>query len=289
MPESGVGDIELPGRGRCRVRQVIGPEGAPTVLLLHGWTATADLNWSSCYAGLSEHVNVVALDQRGHGGGIRGAFSLEACADDAAALLAVLGTGPVIAVGYSMGGPVATLLWRRHPELVAGMVLCATAPHFAVTSVEQLALSALAFCARPARGVPRSALRTMRVLAGGARRWTSPGWPRSALEVIGRHDPTAILQAARALMGYRADSWLGAIQAPAAVVMTTADHLVPPGRQLRLAKSIPGCALFAVDGDHGVCSLRPERFLPALVAALADVGGRAERRPAAAVVPIVAA
>lgn len=281
--------IELPGRGRCRVRQVVGPEGAPTVLLLHGWTATADLNWGGCYAGLSEHVNVVALDQRGHGGGVRGPFSLEACADDAAALIEAIGSGPVVAVGYSMGGPVATLLWRRHPELVIGMVLCATAPQFAVTSVEQLGLSALAFCARPARGVPRSALRTVRVAAGGARRMTSPGWRRAALDMIGRHDPAALLQAARALIGYNSDSWLGAIQAPAAVVMTTADHLVPPGRQLRLAQSIPGCSLFAVDGDHGVCSVRPERFLPALVAALADVRGRAKRRPGAAVGPTVAA
>jgi 3-oxoadipate enol-lactonase len=271
------------------MRQVPGPDGAPTVLLLHGWTATADLNWGGCYTGLSEHVNVVALDQRGHGGGVRGPFSLEACADDAAALIEVLGTGPVIAVGYSMGGPVATLLWRRHPELVVGMVLCATAGQFAVTSIEQLALSALAACAGPARGVPQSALRTVRVLAGGARRWTEPGWRRAALDLLGRHDPAAILQAARALVGYRADSWLGAIQAPAAVVMTTADHLVPPGRQLRLAQSIPGCSLFAVDGDHGVCSVRPDRFVPALVAALADVGGRAPRGPRASVVPTAAA
>jgi 3-oxoadipate enol-lactonase len=289
MSESAVRNIELPGRGQCRVRQVAGPEGSPTVLLLHGWTATADLNWGRCYAGLSEHVNVVALDQRGHGGGVRGPFSLEACADDAAALIEVLGTGPVIAVGYSMGGPVATLLWRRHPELVIGMVLCATAPQFAVTSVEQLALAALAACARPAGGVPRSALRTVRLLAGGARRWTGSGLRRAALDMIGRHDPAAILQAARALIGYRADSWLGVIQVPAAVVMTTADHLVPPGRQLRLAQSIPGCSLFAVDGDHGVCTVRPDRFLPALVAALADVGARAKSRPEAAVVPIVAA
>jgi 3-oxoadipate enol-lactonase len=271
------------------VRQLTGPEGAPTVLLLHGWTATADLNWGRCYVGLSEHVNVVALDQRGHGGGVRGRFSLEACADDAAALIEVLGTGPVIAVGYSMGGPVATLLWRRHPELVAGMVLCATATQFAVTSLEQLGLSVLAACARPAGGVPRSALRTAGVLAGGIQRWTGPGWRRAALDMIGRHDPAAILQAARSLIGYRADSWLGAIQAPAAVVMTTADHLVPPGRQLRLAQSIPGCSLFAVDGDHGVCSVRPERFLPALVAALADVRARAQSRPGPAATPTAAA
>jgi pimeloyl-ACP methyl ester carboxylesterase len=288
MSESVVRDVELPGRGQCRVRQLRGPEGAPTALLLHGWTATADLNWGACYAGLSEHVNVVALDQRGHGRGVRGSFSLEACADDAAALIEVLGTGPVIAVGYSMGGPVATLLWRRHPELVAGMVLCATAAHFASTSFERLVLSALAAFARPACSVPRSALRTMRAVAGGVRGWTGPGWHRAALDVIGRHDPTAILQAAQALVGYRADSWLGAIQAPAAVVMTTADHLVPPGRQVRLAQGIHGCSLFAVDGDHGVCSTRPERFVPALLSALADVGSRAAT-PLQAAVPLSAA
>ncbi len=260
------------------MRQLGGQHGAPTVLLLHGWTATADLNWGACYADLSPHVNVVALDQRGHGRGIRGPFTLEACADDAAALIAALGIGPVIAVGYSMGGPVATLLWRRHPELVAGVVLCATAPHFAVTSVEHLALSAAASVARAAAGLPRSARRTMRAVAAGLRSRTGPGWQRAALDAIGHHDPTAILEAARALVGYRADSWLGTIEVPAAVVMTTADHLVPPGRQLLLARGIPGCSLFAVDGDHGVCSLRPDRFVPALLAALADVGSRAQSR-----------
>lgn len=277
MRASTVRDVELPGRGRCRVRQLRGPDDAPTVLLLHGWTATADLNWGGCYAGLSPHVNVVALDQRGHGRGIRGPFTLEACADDAAALIGTLGIGPVIAVGYSMGGPVATLLWRRHPELVAGIVLCATAPHFAVRSVEHLALSAAAAFARAAVGVPRSARRTVRTLASHVRSWTGPGWGRAALDVIGHHDPTAILEAARALVGYRADSWLGAIAVPAA--MTTADHLVPPGRQLLLAHGIPGCSLFEVDGDHGVCTLWPDRFVPALLDALADVCSRAQSRP----------
>ena len=52
------------------------------------------------------------------------------CADDVAALVEELGTGKVIAAGYSMGGPVAQLLRRRHPDKVAGLVLCATAPAF---------------------------------------------------------------------------------------------------------------------------------------------------------------
>lgn len=117
-------NVVLAGRGRCRVRHIAGPARAPTLLLLHGWTATADLNWGRCYAAQAGHYEVIAPDLRGHGGGVRGRFSLEECADDAAALLATLGRGPAIVVGYSLGGPVATVMWRRHPKLVAGLVLC---------------------------------------------------------------------------------------------------------------------------------------------------------------------
>ena len=49
-------------------------------------------------------------------------FRLEDCADDIAALLAALGVDRCIAVGYSMGGPIAQLLWQRHPHLVDGLV-----------------------------------------------------------------------------------------------------------------------------------------------------------------------
>jgi pimeloyl-ACP methyl ester carboxylesterase len=36
-------------------------------VLLHGWTASADLNWFRCYEPLGEQYRVLALDHRGHG------------------------------------------------------------------------------------------------------------------------------------------------------------------------------------------------------------------------------
>src|SRR5205823_12111170 len=77
------------------------------------------------YAQLASSYRVIALDQRGHGRGMRSTepFSLEDCADDAAALLDQLGVRDVIAVGYSMGGPVALLLARRHPGRVKALAL----------------------------------------------------------------------------------------------------------------------------------------------------------------------
>src|SRR5205085_6777031 len=77
--------VELPGRGTTFVRELDGPPGAPVLLLLHGWTASSDLNWFGAYDALGHAHRVIALDHRGHGRGIRSArwFRLEDCADDA--------------------------------------------------------------------------------------------------------------------------------------------------------------------------------------------------------------
>ena len=39
--------VELPA-GALTVRELPGPQGAPVVVLLHGWNATADLNFFRC-------------------------------------------------------------------------------------------------------------------------------------------------------------------------------------------------------------------------------------------------
>src|SRR3954451_6697722 len=109
--------VLVPDRGEFFVRDtgpLTSPAGdGPTVLLLHGWTFGADTNWFTMYGPL-QHAGyrVVALDHRGHGRGLRSSdpFRLTDCAADAAGVVRELGAGPVVAVGYSMGGPIAQLL-----------------------------------------------------------------------------------------------------------------------------------------------------------------------------------
>ena len=121
--------VNLPDRGEVFVRDSGGTSASPAVLLLHGWTASADINFFPVYACLAESYRVIALDLRGHGRGMRSMepFRLEDCADDAAAVLDQLEAGRAIVVGYSMGGPVGLLLARRHPDRVAALVMQATA------------------------------------------------------------------------------------------------------------------------------------------------------------------
>ena len=113
--------------------EVPGPPGAPAVLLVHGWMATAALNWYGSLDYLGQSFNTVAPNLRGHGRLGRGAphFSIEACADDLAELIETFPLDKPIVVGYSMGGAIAQVLARGHRDLVGGIVLCATAASFA--------------------------------------------------------------------------------------------------------------------------------------------------------------
>jgi 3-oxoadipate enol-lactonase len=273
--------LELPGRGTTFVRELPGPERdygsvAPTVLLLHGWTASADLNWFPVYRALGEHYRVVALDHRGHGRGIRSRrpFRITDCADDAAALLDVLGTGPVIAVGYSMGGPVAQLLWRRHPELVRGLVLCATSRTFASQPREKARFAALGGAALGSRLVPRRVTASAIARMFDARSTAGPteGWFADELK---RNDWTAILEAGRSLGRFDSRPWIGEVDVPTAVVAVMGDTMVAPRRQVALARAIQGATLHPIQGDHTVCVVHPGRFRKALLEACADVAARA--------------
>src|SRR4029078_984297 len=113
-------------------RDSVGFPAAAPIMLLHGLGITADLNWSPAYADLCQRFRVVAPDLPGHGRGIRPwpTFSLEKCTDHMVALADSLGIEKFIACGYSMGSPVAQLIWGGHPDRIAALVSRATAAHF---------------------------------------------------------------------------------------------------------------------------------------------------------------
>lgn len=262
--------VELPGRGTTFVRTLEGPPGAPTLLLLHGWTATADLNWFNCFTALAEHHHVVALDHRGHGRGIRSRklFRLEDCADDAVALCDVLGLDRVIPVGYSMGGPVAQLLWKQHPERVRALVLCATAGYFSTSREERLGFLGLSGLAALARLTPPQARQWLTQQLYLQRK--SSTWEPWAIEQAALHEWRMVLEAGRAIGNFDAREWLGGVDVPTSVVITMRDRVVPVRRQIRLFQSIPNSEAFRVDGDHDSVVSHPQ-FAPTLLRACASV------------------
>jgi len=265
--------LNLPGRGTTFIRTADGPEHAPTLMLLHGWTVNAALNWFGAFEPLARSFNVIALDHRGHGRGIRTwrRFRLEDCADDAVAVADALGIKTFIPVGYSMGGPIAQLIWHRHPTRVDGLVMCATSRSFARgRNSGRAAASMMGLASLIARAAPKSVKRNAaeRIVNN---RFDQSDLGRFARDQVLQNDTRMVVEAGTALAAFTSRDWIGGVDVPTAVVVTEHDTVVPPHRQRRLASAIPQAAVFPIDADHGVCATDTSVFIPALVNACLNV------------------
>jgi 3-oxoadipate enol-lactonase len=258
--------VTVAGRGEFFVRDT-GGDGA-VVMLLHGWIASADLNWWAAYDDLAKAgYRVLAIDHRGHGRGLRPLvpFRLADCAADAAAVLRTVDGAPAVVVGYSMGGAIAQLMARDHPDVVGGLVLSGTAQHW------QDPASRRAFRTMGGLGLmlalaPRSTLRA------GMRRARIPEnertvWLQSELT---RHAARDIAEAGRELGRFDSRPWLGEVRAPVAVVVTTRDELVPVSKQREMSAAA-GATVFETAVSHMEVGWRGDEYNPALLQAIAAV------------------
>jgi 3-oxoadipate enol-lactonase len=258
--------VQLPGRGEVFLRDS-GGDGTP-LLLLHGWTASADLNWYAQYGPLrAAGFRVLAVDHRGHGRGMRALadFRLTDCADDAVGVLRELGIDSAVLAGYSMGGPIALLAARRHPEAVRGLVLCATSSNWRALRLRGLWYSMSAF--RLWLGIAPYALWRAGLRAAGLPDTAQTTWVTGELV---RGSARDVAEAGRELGRFDARPWLGELRAPAAVVLTRADKAVPPGWQRDLARRL-GAEVYESPGDHLAAGTSAEGFNRALLDALRAV------------------
>ncbi len=258
--------VNLERRGEVFVREVRGKPGSPTIVLLHGWTLSADLNWfSGVYEVAARHGRVIAPDLRGHGRGLRSQqpFTLEAATDDVAALLRELDAAPAILVGYSMGGSIALLCAERHPELVAGLVLASCGLQWRDSPYERAVWLAMGFTEYVMRfGAPEGLTdRYLRhAVEQSAELEPYLGWVKAESR---RGDPADIGHAAKALARFDANDLVEDIDVPSAVVVTKEDLLIRRRRQKALAKTL-GSKVIEVDGRHNAWMVRPEEWAAAI-------------------------
>lgn len=108
-----------------------GPDNAPVVMLSNS-LGTSLAIWDAQAAALRSRYRVLRYDMRGHGiteappAGSSG-YTMDQLADDAAALIKVLGLKRVHFCGLSIGGMCGQKLAAKLPELVASLILCDTA------------------------------------------------------------------------------------------------------------------------------------------------------------------
>ena len=171
------------------------------------------------------------------------------------ALCDELGIERAIFCGYSMGGPVAQLMWRRHPHLVGGLVFCATSSSFIPALQQRMifagSMALMASTTRTTQMVTRLPRPVRHALPKGLRGTSRPSsiqvW---AAQEMRRHDMRMVLEAGTAIGTFSSRRWIGTVEVPTTVLITTKDRAVSPSAQLALALAIPGATIQRYDEGH---------------------------------------
>jgi 3-oxoadipate enol-lactonase len=281
--------ISLPGRGSTFVSTAGELDGErPPLLLLHALACTAGLTWFTAFPELAAHHPVAMFDQRWHGRGIRAGrrYRMEDLADDAVAVADALGIERFVPVGYSLGGSVAQLVWKRHPDRVSGLVLAATARSYRGSGVETTffrvlppLLSPLALTSPPTLHAAALDAGLLGAVEGG--HLEGPDFHRWALNELRMTSRKTTMNALSALGAFDSSEWIGDVDVPTSVVITLRDKAIRTSRQRALAEAIPHAHVFEVDGGHASLVTHAREFSATLLEACNAVTSGARPAPVA--------
>ncbi|MFH8567290.1 alpha/beta fold hydrolase [Streptomyces sp. NPDC017993] len=233
--------------------EVHGPEGAPAVVLAHGWTCSTAF-WAPVVRDLAEDHKVVVYDQRGHGHSPAagpGGYSTDALADDLAAVLdATLEAGErAVLTGHSMGGMTAMAAAER-PQLTeraAAILLCSTGSADLAAESRVIPLRTPGGRRRAHRLMltSRAPLGPVTPVGKRALKYATmgPGATAEQIEACARivHAcrPGVRSRWGKVLAGLELTGSLARLQVPTAIIAGTADRLTPIVHARRLASVLP--------------------------------------------------
>ena len=221
------------------------------IVLLHAFPLSRAM-WEPQTLALSRLFRTIAIDLRGHGESDAPwwRYSLDQHADDVKELLAQREIGKAVFVGLSMGGYLAFALYRRHPDLMAGLVLADTR---AEADKPEQARWRFDLAQRTAAEGPSV------VIAEMLPKLFSPRTYEQQPVVVDR--VKAIMMASRVpgiigdlmAMAERPNSiaLLPSITVPALVIVGEDDELTTPADAERIARGIPNAKLATIpDAGH---------------------------------------
>ena len=265
-----------------------GPDGAPTVVLVHG-LGGSHLNWDLFAPRLTERARVLAVDLPGFGLSEPG-HRIATVQNNVTVLdrfvREVAGT-PVLLVGNSMGGMISILQASRSPDTVTGLVLvdpavpgprqkldARVAANFALFAVPGVGERFLA-ARRRRRGARASVLDTLSICGLGEEDLPPALLDRSIALIDQRQDVAgmdrAFLTAARSLLLLLVDPRMlrramAGVRVPVLLVHGDQDRLVPVGAARMAAAQQPDWTYLELPGVGHVPQLQvPDQLAGALV------------------------
>ncbi|QDT70254.1 3-oxoadipate enol-lactonase 2 [Planctomycetes bacterium MalM25] len=250
-------------------------DGAPTLLLVHGFPLSHNM-WYGQVDGLSKICRLVAPDLRGYGESCLGFWpkaneepTLARYADDLAALIDHLQSeGPVVLVGFSMGGYLALEMLRSHADRFDALVLMDTK---AAADTEEARATRLKMAGKVGEWGAARVAELMRP------KLFAPGTPEKIVNEtvrdIAATRPETIAASQRA-MAARPDSTplLSGIAKPTLVVVGEYDAISPPSEMRGVADAIPGARFVEIEGaGHMAPVEKPDAVNAALREFLAEL------------------
>jgi pimeloyl-ACP methyl ester carboxylesterase len=291
LPEIRTVDID----GPVRYREWEGPDG-PTFVCVHGLGGT-HLNWMAVAPGLSRHGRVLAMDLAGFGLTPRAGRSagLPANRRLIARFIRELATPPVILVGNSMGGGLASVQAALDPESVAGLVLTGPAiPWTRAIKPERLVVAGFTFYRIPAVSDWVIRNRTQRIgperLVDEALKICCVDPSRVPQDMVkaqvdltrererDRDSIPAFLEAARSLMRVKdhpefVRGIVDRVRSPVLLIHGTRDRLVPIELARETARGRTNWRLEELDDvGHVTMMEAPDRWLAAVESWLPSLG-----------------
>jgi len=266
--------IKVPGRTvfydekEFFVRE-IGPEDAPPLVLIHGWSFDGEMVFYEIIPELSQRYRVIIPDHRNHGKSdrVRGSFDIEDLASELGAILSALGYDRVSLFGYSMGGMAAQVFAHRYPERVERLVLAGTAAYpidrFRIgTRVAFWVGRALArLSKKEAAMVTYGYLNRRQTIDDSAQRWM---WA-----ALLNRDATLYYESGNAVWRFDSRPWVGEITTPTMVIIPERDDVVSPRAQHDLAARLDDPVVIELEGArHDSVIARPEDYIKAIDAFL---------------------
>ncbi|KOG08922.1 alpha/beta hydrolase [Streptomyces wedmorensis] len=235
--------------------EVYGPEGAPAVVLAHGWTCSIAF-WAEQIRSLAADHRVIAYDQRGHGRSPApgpGGYSTTALADDLEAVLAAtLGPGErAVLAGHSMGG-MTIMAAAGRPGLrqhAAAALLCSTGPSRLTAEATVVPLGPGALRSRltaavlgakaplgPVNAVSKKVLKYATMGPGAA-----PDRVEACARIVHACPRGARHGWSQVLAGLDLEPGVRELRLPVAVLVGTADRLTPAVHSRAMAEALPHC------------------------------------------------
>ncbi len=220
----------------------------PPVVFSHGLLYSCRM-WDAQVPVLQRRFRCIRYDHRGQGQSAveKSGYDMDTVAEDAAALIRVLGVKPVHFVGLSMGGFVGMRLASRHPELLRSLVLLDTSAD--VEPKEHLPRYRMLTFIERWLGPRLVAGSVMKIMHGASAR-ADPTRAAELKAVKARFIATDRVGAVRAVNGVLSrkgiKAELGNIRLPTLVMVGEEDTATVPAQAEAIAAGIRGAKLLRI-------------------------------------------